>query len=173
MSFKNRRFSSKKNSRHNYCKCLVFLQRMLIFISKIMDILIQIQKKICWEPIFRFFLRGQHSTNFKKKYKSTHFNFTVYSTRMTEEELWLHNALLDVQFCGNEKEVGIIYLLIQGYHVALDDCDWQWLHIAKIWINVKTILSSSCNENALFLNVWVLAIKFNKYILCSYLKNVL
>lgn len=30
---------------------------------------------------------------------------------MTEEELWLHNAaLLDVQFCGNEKEVGIIYL---------------------------------------------------------------
>ena len=111
MSFKNRRFSSKKNSRHNYCKCLVFLQRMLIFISKIMDILVQIQKKICWEPIFRFFLRGQHSTNFKKKYKSTHFNFTVYSTRMTEEELWLHNAaLLDVQFCGNEKEVGIIYL---------------------------------------------------------------
>ena len=166
-------FVQKKNSRHNYCKCLVFLQRMLIFISKIMDILIQIQKKICWEPIFRFFLRGQHSTNFKKKYKSTHFNFTVCSTRMTEEELWLHNALLDVQFCGNEKEVGIIYLLIQGYHVALDDCDWQWLHIAKIWINVKTILSSSCNENALFLNVWVLAIKFNKYILCSYLKNVL
>ena len=94
-------FRPKKNSRHNYCKCLVFLQRMLIFISKIMDILIQIQKKICWEPIFRFFLRGQHSTNFKKKYKSTHFNFTVYSTRMTEEELWLHNALLDVQFCGN------------------------------------------------------------------------
>ena len=45
MSFKNRRFSSKKNSRHNYCKCLVFLQRMLIFISKIMDILVQIQKK--------------------------------------------------------------------------------------------------------------------------------
>ena len=29
---------------------------------------------------------------------------------MTEEELWLHNAaLLDVQFCGNEKEVGILY----------------------------------------------------------------
>ena len=44
---------------------------------------------------------------------------------MTEEELWLHNAaLLDVQFCGNEKEVGIKYILIQGYHVALDDCDW-------------------------------------------------
>ena len=39
---------------------------------------------------------------------------------MTEEELRLHNALLDVQFCGNEKEV----LLIQGYHAASDRSGW-------------------------------------------------
>ena len=41
-------------------------------------------------------------------------------TKMTEEELRLHNALLDVQFCGNEKEV----LLIQGYHAASDRSGW-------------------------------------------------
>ena len=33
---------------------------------------------------------------------------------MTEEELWLHNALLDVQFCGNEKEVGIMIYTYSG-----------------------------------------------------------